>query len=291
MLLQHLTNGIAAGASFALVAVGFAMIYATTNVFHLAHGAVYTLAAYSFYYAFAVRSWPWALASILALTVACTAGLLCERLVYVPLLRRNSPPAISLLCSLALYAAIVNALALVFGNDTKVAQAGVQTPLVLGSVAVTRIQIVTVVLSVVVLCLLLVVLRVTAWGRLIRAVRDNPELATVFGVDYERARLGTFAVGSLLAGLAAILGAIDVGVDPQAGFSIALIAGVSVIIGGFRALGGAALGALLLGLLQHLVAWQSSTQWQPAVTFALLLLFLLFKPEGLFVLDRRAEEL
>ena len=128
------------------------------------------------------------------------------------------------------------------------------------------------------------------WGKVIRAVRDDATLASVLGINLPGVRLSVFAVGSALAGLAAILSALDVGVDPYVGMPALLTAAVALIVGGVGTFEGPVLGAFLLGLLQSLVVWKISARWTDAITFAVLILFLLFRPAGLVGRRRRLEE-
>lgn len=122
----------------------------------------------------------------------------------------------------------------------------------------------------------------TKYGRAIRALADNPKLSVVRGVNVERLYMLIFAIGSLLAGFAVSLIAYDLGVRPEMGFPVMFVSLVAVIVGGVGYLPGAAAGAFLLGLLQNLSLWQLSGRWQDVVVFGALLIFLLFRPAGLF---------
>jgi len=134
------------------------------------------------------------------------------------------------------------------------------------------------------------ILRTTKLGRLIRALSDNPILVTVLGADVRRLRIWIFGLGSLLAGVASCLTALDVGMDPHIGMSAFLMAAVSMIVGGIGNFEGAALGAFLLGIVQSLLVWKISARWTEALAFLILVLFLLFRPEGLVGKRRRLEE-
>ena len=127
-------------------------------------------------------------------------------------------------------------------------------------------------------------------GKLCRAVADDSTLASVLGVKVNRTRFVAFAIGSGLAAVGAVLVALDVGVDPNVGFPAVLVAAVACIIGGLRRFIAPALGGLLLGLIQSLVVWRTSAKWESAVTFAILIVFLLFRPQGLLQTERRTEE-
>jgi branched-chain amino acid transport system permease protein len=179
---------------------------------------------------------------------------------------------------------------LFFGNETKILRPGVEATYHIGSVILTRIQIAQVIAAVLLVPWLLLFIRDTRWGKMIRAVRDNPVLAMVMGVDLHAVRLMVFVIGSVLGGVAAILSALDVGMDPYVGMPALLVAAVAMIVGGVGTFGGAVVGALLLGILQSLVIWQVSARWTDALTFGLLILFVLFRPQGLLGGRRRLEE-
>jgi branched-subunit amino acid ABC-type transport system permease component len=117
-------------------------------------------------------------------------------------------------------------------------------------------------------------------GKAIRAVANDSELALVSGVDSNRVILWTFAIGSAMAGLAGILFALDVDMTPTMGMNALMMGVVAMIIGGINNIYGVAMGALLLGFAQHFGVWKISSQWQDAIAFIILFLFLLFRPQG-----------
>jgi len=290
MLWQLLANGFVNGCLFALTAFGFALIYNTTRIFHIAHGAIYTAAAYLCYVFLVQLNWSMPLAIALALFLTGLLGALTELLVYAPLERRGASLLVALLSSLGLYIALVNLIAMIFGNETKVLRPGVEATYHLGSIILTRIQIAQVITAFVLLPSLLIFLRVTEWGKKIRALRDNPTLTEVMGINARAVRLFVFSLGSILAGTTAILSALDIGMDPHIGMPALLTAAVALIIGGVGTFEGAIVGALFLGILQSLVIWQVSARWTDAITFGLLIFFLLFRPQGLLGQRRRLEE-
>jgi len=123
-------------------------------------------------------------------------------------------------------------------------------------------------------------LRYTIIGKAMRAVANDKVLARVSGIDSERVILYTFAMGSALAGIAGILVAFDVDMSPTMGMKALMMGVVTVIVGGVGSVPGIAAGALLLGIAQHLGVWKIGTQWQDAIAFGILLVFLVFRPQG-----------
>jgi len=290
LVVQLLINGLVNGCGYTLVALGLALVYNTTRIFHFAHGAVYALAAYVFYSLFAQWGMPMILAAPGTVLLIGVAGVLIDELVHAPLDQRDASMLIHLLSSIGLYTVIVNLIALLYGNQTKVLSSGVGTTYSFGGVTLVRIQVVTVITAVVVLGTVFVVLWKTRLGKMLRAMRDDPELVAVMGINPSTLRRTVFALGSGLAAVAAILLGLDVGIDPRIGMSAILNGAVAVIIGGTGRFEGAVLGGLLIGFLQALVVWQASAQWQDAITFVVLILFLLFRPQGILGEQDRIEE-
>lgn len=290
MPIQFLANGLITGCLYALVALGFGLIYSTARVFHFAHAAVFVLSAYVFYTLYSILSTPLLLAFMLTLILISAVGIVIDEVFYLPLQRRNSSPLIQLLSSLALYIIIVNLIAMFYGNETKVLTPGIQPAYSFGDVILTEIQIVTLFVSVFIFAIIAVVLRRTQLGVKIRAMRDNPDLVSAIGINPRSIRRLVFATGSALAAIAAILQGLDVGMDPHAGMPALLNGAVAFIIGGIGVFEGPVLGGVLLGSVQSLVVWQASARWQDLFTFIVLILFLLFRPEGILGVRRRVEE-
>lgn len=290
MVLQLLANGIAAGCTYALVALGFGLIYNTTRIFHLAHGAIYTATSYLFYLFFRVLGINPYLSFSSSLALCMLMGALMEVVIYHPLYRRGASPGVVLISSLGVYIFVVNLIAMLFGNETKILSPGVSKTYHIGSVILTRAQLLELLAFALVFPLYLLLLKGTRTGKAIRALADNPLLITVLGIDVRRMRILVFALGSLMAGIGANLVALDVGMDPHVGLSAFLIAAVATIIGGVGSFPGPALGALVLGALQNIMVWKISARWTETMVFAVLILFLLFRPEGILGVRRRLEE-
>lgn len=290
LVFQLLANGLVTGCAHALVALGFALIYNTTRIFHIAHGAVYAVAAYLFYSFYVLWGIPLTGAAFLTVVGATVLGVLIDEVIHVPLDEQDSSMLIHLLSSLGLYIALVNVIAIFYGNQTTVLSSGVGATYSIGGVILTQIQVATVVVAVVLFIGLVVLLRKTRLGQQLRAMRDDPELISVMGLNPRTLRRVVFGLGSALAAVAAILLGLDVGIDPHIGLAAVLNGAVAVIIGGIGLFEGAAVGALVLGLLQSVAVWQASARWQEAVTFGVLILFLLFRPQGILGKQRRVEE-
>jgi branched-chain amino acid transport system permease protein len=170
---------------------------------------------------------------------------------------------------------------LVFGDDTKILGSGIvrEGVNVLGA-KITTYQLIIIAVSVILIAALWWVMKKTRLGKSMRAVANDPELATVSGIDTDRVILWAFGVGSGLAAVAGLLVALDVGMTPTMGLNALMLAVVAVIIGGVGSITGMAMGAFLLAAAQQFAAWQFGSQWQDALAFAILLVFLLIRPQG-----------
>lgn len=281
-MLQFLANGLCKGAVYGILGAGFGLIYLGGRVFHVAHGAVFALGGLLCYLFVVPMHLPIGVAAILAVAGAIVLGLVTEVAVYKPLRIRQAAPLVLLVSSLGAYLVIENLLAIFFGNDPKTLRAGMDQTLRLGTAIITLTQVAQLAAGVLVVVALVVILRATRVGRVVRSVAENPVLASVFGIDASRTRLLLMGVGSALAGLAGVLVAWDVGIDAHAGMAAMMIGAVATLIGGGGNLLAPVFGGFLLGLIQSLVIWKASTDWENAVTFGLLLLLLLLRPEGLF---------
>lgn len=290
MLGQLLANGLVTGCSYSLVALGFALIYFTTRTFHFAHGAIYTLGVYLFYTLFNLWKFSLLASVVIVVVIAAVIGVIIDELIYVPLVRKGSSSLIQMLSSLGVYIVVINLIAMLYGNETKVLLSGVQPTVNIWSIIYTRSQLVILITTLAIIPGFLIFLRKSRSGMMLRAMRDNPVLLQSLGVPPRKVRWFAFALGSAFAALASILNGLDVGIDPNIGMSALLNGIVAVIIGGVGFFEGPFLGGLTLGLIQSLVIWKSSARWQETVTFALLIVFLLFRPQGFLGFKRRTEE-
>ena len=281
MINQLIVNGIIAGSVYTLVAVGFAVIYRTVKFFHFAHGVVFTAGAYFVYFFKAWLGWPDIVAIPVSTGLCAVLGILIEISVYRPLRHKGSSSLILLLASLGIYIVLQNIISMIFGDDIKTIRSGIvkEGINILGA-RITPVQITIIIVSLLLVASCFLFLKYTKVGQAMRAVANEPELANISGIETDRVILFTFAIGSALAGIAAILVALDVDMTPTMGMNALMMGVVAVIIGGVESIPGIAMGGLLLGMAQHLGVWKISSQWQNAIAFVVLLIFLLFRPQG-----------
>lgn len=282
MINQLLLNGLATGGAYALIALGFAVIYRTSRFFHFAHGAVYAFGAY-FAYLFNVQI---GIDPITAFPIACfVTGMVGGGLhlgVYRPMRQRGATELTLLIASLGLYVVLQNMISLIWGDDTKTMRIGevAEGHLFLGA-RITNIQIIIIAASVVSIAVMALILKQTKFGKSVRALANDTELGRLSGMSSDWYVVSAFAIGSFLAAAAAIMISFETGMTPTMGFNALLMGVTAVIVGGVDSLPGAALGGLLIGLAQNLGVAVLPSQWQDTIAFGILILFLLFRPYGI----------
>ncbi|SDE87069.1 branched-chain amino acid ABC transporter permease [Rhodospira trueperi] len=280
--LQLAITGLQVGALYALTAVGFSLIFGCTRIFHFAHGATFVLAAYVFYY---VESQGYGTAAgVLAASVAAVGfGVLMDRLVYAPIQRHEGSFFTVFVASFGIGIAVQNLVGMVFGRSFVT----VTTPLsrsveVLDGVYVSPLAWIAVACAGVFFLGLWFFLRRTNLGTGLRALADNPELIRVFGLSPRLLSTYAFALGSFLVVPAAVITGATAGLNPALGHHVMLISLAATIVGGIGSIGGALVAGFGLGLAESLALLQFDSQWTEAVTFAILFLFILLRPSGLF---------
>jgi len=280
---QILLNGLILGFYYALIALSVSVIYTPTRFFHFAHGAVFTSAAYCCLACRTALGLPFWLAALFGVAAAGLLGMALEFGVYRQLRKRRSSALVMLLASLGLYVVLQNAISLMFGDDTKslsgqeVAE-GIQF---LGG-RITPIQFWILFGSVASIIFVLGLFKFTAFGKTMRAVANDSNLARIQGIKVDSVILAAFALGSVSVGLAAVLHARDTGMTPTMGLNAMIGGAVAMILGGVGNHFGAAVGGILLGFAQQLVAWEFGNQWQDTTVFLVLIVFLVLRPQGLF---------
>ena len=282
LLLQLFVNGIVNGSHYALLGVGFGLIFATTRIVHFAYGPVFTFAAYIGWLVAGAAGLPVWLGLVAAMLAAVALGLLSYLLVYRPLELRNAPPLVPLIASLGLYIVIENLVGILFGTGVRVVEDLDYGIFLIGPVFFTSIHIWQVASLVVIAGALIAFLRLTRYGKAILAMTDDPEMARIIGIDTLRVTLLVFAIGSAVSAVPAVLILLKDGASTHMGFAAVFMGFVAVIVGGVGSLKGAVAGGYLLGLVQSLGLWQIPTEWQGSIAFVVLYLMIMLRPEGLF---------
>ena len=267
--------------TYLLFANSFSFIYYPAKFFHIAHAAIITSGAYFVFFFANKFSIPFPFSIALAIGAAVCIGLACEVLFYRQMRKRNVPALAYLIASIGLYVVLQNGISLYFGDDTKIINtAEVTVGNQIFGAYITTIQIITIVVSIALFVAVNLFLRFTSIGKSIRAVASNPELCNIYGINSNKIILIAFGIGSGLAATAGILSAMDTNMTPTFGFNLLLYGVVAMIIGGVGSTRGLVSGALLVATAQHLAAYYIDTKWMDAITYIILILFLIWKPLG-----------
>jgi branched-chain amino acid transport system permease protein len=291
MIQQLILNSIIAGGVYSLIALSFVIIYKTVKFFHFAHGVVYTAGAYVAYavvsywlltFGDTITIWGWGVAVIIAVAAAAGIGVLIELFVYRPLRQRKASNLIYLLASFGIFIFLQNLIALIFGNQILTIRTGPikEGHAVLGAV-ITDNQILILVVSCLLLVGLWVFMQKAKIGKAMRAVSDDAIAASVVGINPNKTIMSAFAIGSALAGIAGILISLETNIEPTMGFNAILKGIIACIIGGIGSIPGAMLGGFFLGLVENLGIWHIQAGWKDTIAFAVLILFLLLRPQGI----------
>lgn len=281
MLAQFIINGIIIGVIYAIIALGFALVYNTTKIFHIAYAVLYMVSGYFLFSFFNLLGWSYWLAAVLAVLITVVVSVIFDVLVYTPLIKRNANLNVLLISSLGIMIITLNLIALFYGNETKIIHNEIAKSININNIIITYPQLYQLGISFLLIVMFFIILKYTKLGIFIRAIKNDEELAKVQGVDIERFRVMLFGLSGFFAAVAGVLTAQDIGIDPYIGMPMLLNAVVALIIGGIGSFYAPVLGGLILGILQALVIWKFSANWQEAITFVLLILFLVFRPQGI----------
>jgi branched-chain amino acid transport system permease protein len=284
LFLQHLANALALGSLYALIAIGYTMVYGILRLINFAHGDIFMLGAYLAFYGAAMFLLPWWATFLVAIALTALLGVALERVAYRPL--RDSPRISVMISAIGASFLIENVAVVLFGGRPK----GVTVPqildvkLSLGAVSVMSVSVVIPVFTFVILAVLLWVVGRTKTGMAMRAVSTDLDAARLQAIDVNRIIAFTFATGSLLAAFGGILWSYKYPqLNPLMGVMPGLKCFIAAVVGGIGNIPGAVLGGFLLGLveLMAIAFLPTLTGYRDAFAFVLLIAVLLLKPSGL----------
>jgi branched-chain amino acid transport system permease protein len=214
--------------------------------------------------------------------VAGIVGVVVDRAVYLPLRKRKASNLVFMLASFGVFIFIQNFIQMLYGAQILTLRTGpvMEGHHILGAI-ITSTQILIISVSCILLIILWLFIQRTKLGKATRAVADDPVAAGVVGIYSEKVIMISFFIGSALAGAAGILVSLETNIEPTMGFNALLKGIIASIIGGIGSIPGAVLGGFLLGLIENLGIWKISAGWKDCIAFAVLILFLLFRPQGI----------
>ena len=289
-ILQYCINGISIGSIYAIIALGYTMVYGIAKMLNFAHGDIIMVGAYICYCVTNYLGMP-PILGILASTAVCTLlGIVIEGLAYKPL--RGTPSLAVLITAIGVSYFLQNAAQLIWGSNPKSFTSVVSTIkpfLLFGSLTITGEVLVTVVVSVVIMLALTWFTSSTRIGKSMRAVSEDRDAAQLMGINVNKTISITFAIGSALAAVAGVLMCSSIPVlQPTTGSMPGIRAFTAAVLGGIGSIPGAMLGGVLLGIIETFAKAFLSTQFSDAIVFGVLIIILLVKPAGL--LGKRVQE-
>ena len=280
---QLIINSIIAGSVYALMALGFNLIYGATKFFNLAHGVMAAIGGYIVFYFGITLGLDIYLSVAIGVLLAGLIGYGSDKLVYLPLRKRKASNMVLLVASLGVFTAFQAIIAILFTSQFQVLYRNIASQRIFNIFggSITQTQSVILISAIAVFAILVLLLKYTIFGKAVRAISDDEEVAKIVGINTDKIIGRVFFIGSATAGLAGILVGFDTGIEPTMGLPLLLKGVITAIVGGIGNIYGGVLGAFLLGFLENFGIWKISGEWKDAIAFALLILFLLFKPQGI----------
>jgi len=279
--LQLILNGIIAGSIYALFAVGLTMVYGVFRFINFAHGELIAWGAYlALLFTQTLFTLPIYYAVLPALALTVVIGLAQERYVYRPL--RHGNRITLLIASIGLSYLLRNAIRIIWGSDLMTYGLRPMRGIAFAGLSITPTQVSMMVAAVFFLASLYFILTRTMLGKSLRAVADNMELAAIMGINMKQVSFTVWVLASVFAGVGGILLALDTNLEPIMGLTNLIKAFAAVLLGGAGNVWGALLGGLCIGISENLGVAFVSPGYKDFISFAIIILVLLFRPKGLF---------
>ena len=281
--IQQLVNGISLGSIYALIALGYTMVYGIVKLINFAHGDVFMVGAFIGFYAITFLELSFLPALLLSMTACAILGVLIERIAYKPL--RNATRIAALITAIGVSLFIEYGMIYIRGAQIEAYPNDVlpSSNIEILGVTVKSQSILILGVAIILMVLLQIIVHRTKIGKAMRAVSFDADAAKLMGISVNNTISATFAIGSALAGAAGVIfGVYYTRIEPLMGILPGLKAFVAAVLGGIGIIPGAMVGGLLLGMIEALVSAAGFSLWRDAAAFVVLILILLFMPQGLF---------
>lgn len=279
--ITQILNGLQIGAIYALVALGYSMVYGIISLLNFAHGDVIMVGAYVAWFSMTTLGLHPLLSVLLVIILCALLGMGIEKVAYAPL--RSAPRLSLLITAIGISYLLENLAQLIFGSGAKRVPKIISIDTIhIGSFDLSGVTLTTLLVSVACTALLTLLVKKTKIGKAMRAVSEDTDTARLMGINANRTISFTFAVGSALAGIGSVLycSAYPLA-SPTMGSMLGLKAFVAAVLGGIGSIPGAVLGGVVIGLAETLVTAVGLSTWRDAVTFVILIIVLLVKPSGI----------
>lgn len=280
-IIQQILNGLTIGSIYALIALGYTMIYGIMKLINFAHGEIFMFGAYMSYVGVVKLQLPFLLALLLAMIAAGFLGFIIERVAYRPL--RNSSRISALITAIGVSLLLQNLIMKYFGADIiALPKTELLKPIYIGSVVISGNQVVIFSVTLILLAILQYIVYKTNFGRAMRAVSTDSEAAALMGINVNQTITITFIIGSVLAAAAgALVANYYNNITPLMGVGRGLKAFVAAVFGGIGLLNGAVVGSFVIGGVETVIAMGKYSMWRDAVVYFILIIILIVKPTGL----------
>ncbi|MBC6349431.1 MULTISPECIES: branched-chain amino acid ABC transporter permease [Lactobacillus] len=281
-VLQQIINALSLGSIYALLALGYSMVYGIINLINFAHGDIYMLGAFFAYYVINAWHFNFITALLSAMIIGAVSGVVIEYFAYRPL--RKSPRIAVLITAIGVSFLLENGMSYFVGSNARsFPQVIEQVNYNIGGVQISNVQILILATALILMVSLQLIIQKTKMGRAMRAVSVDPAAAELVGVNVNHTISFTFALGSALAGAAGILiGMYYNQIDPLMGMTPGIKAFVAAVLGGIGSVPGASLGGFLIGILETFFQSIGLSAYKDAVVYLVLIVILLFLPAGIF---------
>lgn len=282
IFMQQLINGLSLGSIYALLALGYTMIYGIIKIIHFAHGDVYMLGAFFGYYTINVWHFNFIMALFGSMIFCALVGMLIEFVAYRPL--RHSSRIAVLITAIGVSYFLESGMSVLFSGDTRdFPQVIKQVNYEWFGIRVTNIQLLIFATTIILMIILQLIVKKTKMGRAMRAAAADPVAAELMGININGTISFVFAIGSAMAGAAGVLiGLYYNSIEPTMGLTPGIKAFVAAVVGGVGSIPGAAVGAVIIGCLESLMQAIGFSAFKDAAVYVVLIVVLLFLPAGLF---------
>jgi len=285
--LQQVINALRIGSIYAVIAIGYTMVYGIIKLINFAHGEIMVFGSYFAFLLATNTNLHFLIILPIAMILTAILGVIIEKVAYAPL--RKAPRLSALITAIGMSFLLQNVMLLIFGSAPKrMPELISMQPIQIGNVLIDSITIITVGLSVLFMIVLQIFVKKTKPGKAMRAVSEDKDASVLMGINVNRIITLTFAIGSALGALGGILYSIAfTQIYPTMGVMPGLKAFVAAVLGGIGVMPGAMLGGFMIGAVETFTKAYISTSWADGIVFSILIIILLFKPSGLLGKERK----